>query len=214
MPTAVAEAVQQKTKAYAVSIEKELGGLFNESGPKWWREAELIDIVEEKSLWEILGHESVSSFREYLWIGRSSWYERRRVWRDFAKPCLEKDCLTRAKLNRMSSQNAKQLCRLPEKQRFSSKWIEWALGLHESELEAKVDHILENDTEPEEGLGKPESQAILKLHCTTSQKTFIQETFVAFADHVNDGDDGPKLNPVDDAGRICELICAEVRSGL
>lgn len=208
MATEVAEQVEQKTKSYALDLEKQLKELTGDLSRRYWKMAELISTVHKKQTWAILGHESCNAYREIVFkVSKGTWYERRRLWDEFAVTCLERDLLTRARLDRLTSQNAKQLLRLPEKKRFGVKWIELAMTLTESELEAKVDHVLENDTEPED-VPTADPFALLKIRCTASQKQFIIETLEECAKQQD-----PPLNATDDAGRLVELILADWRAG-
>jgi hypothetical protein len=205
MPTEVAEQIQTQTKAYAKEVEKKLKAINDDFGPKYWEMAELIAEVHEKNLWQILGYENVKAYVETLSIAKSGWYAKRRHWQEFAKIALDKDVITRARLKRMPAQNVNHLLRLDERRRFDQRWIEKALTMKESEFEEQVDHVLENQTEPEEGLGKSESRATLKIDCSVGQKTFILESFMEFA----------KKNEIatDDYAKILEDLCAEWRSG-
>jgi hypothetical protein len=206
--TEVAEAVEKKTKQYALDLEKQLKELTGDLSRRYWKMAELISNVHTKNTWSILGHESVNAYREAVFlVSKGTWYERRRLWDEFAIFCLEKDLLTRARLDRLTSQNAKQLLRLPEKKRFTQKWIELALSCTESELEAKVDHVLENDTEPEDA-PTADPFALLKIRCVASQKQFILEGMEEFGKQQE-----PPLNATDDAGRIIELMMADWLAG-
>lgn len=204
MPTEVAEKVQSQTKAYAKEVESKIKAINDEFGPKYWDMAELIAEVHEKNLWAILGYDNVKAYVETLSIAKSGWYAKRRHWQEFAKIALEKDKITRARLKRMPAQNVNHLLRLDEKRRFDQRWIEKALTMKESEFEEQVDHVLQNETEPEEGLGQAESRATLKIDCSVGQKSFIIESFVEFA----------KKNEIesDDYAKICESLCAEWRA--
>jgi hypothetical protein len=205
MPTEVAQEISKKTKDHAKRIQQELKELTNDLGPRYWKTSERITEVHEAHLWQVLGYENETHFREELFISKGSWHEKIRLWREFAKPAMDKEALTRARLDRMPSQNAKQLLRIPDGRKFQAKWIEWALTLKEGQLEAKVDHILENNGD-ESTLGQAEARALLKISCTTSQKAFILDTMARFAD-VHDIDK-------DDHGKIVEDMAAEIASGL
>lgn len=207
MPSEVAEKTQQRTKAFALDIEKRLKALNDDLGPKYWSMAELIYEVHDKQTWQILGHESARSYIETLFISKSGWYAKRRHWQEWSKPAIEvHQVITRIRLNRMPSQNVNQLLRLDDKKRFSPKWVEKALSMKESDFEAAVDHVLENGTEPE-GENQPEDRALLKIKCTVSQKDFILESFAEFAKRQD-----PALE-LDDEAHILELICADMRAG-
>lgn len=208
MPTDVAEQTQQRTKAFAIDIEKKLKALNDDLGPKYWAMAELIYEVHDKQTWQILGHESARAYIETLFISRSGWYAKRRQWMEWCKPAMDvHQVITRKRLDRMPSQNVNQLLRLDDKKRFSPKWVEKALNMKESDFEAAVDHVLENGTEPE-GENQPEDRAVLKIKCTVSQKEFILEGFAEFAKRQD-----PPLE-LDDEGHILELIVADMRAGL
>ena len=200
------EQVEKKTKEYALSVEKKLKELAEDLGPKYWKMATLISEVHAKALWRVLGHKTAQAYRESLLISKGAWFERRRLWDAWAAIALEKELITRPKLDRMRSQNVKQLLRLDEKRRFNAKWIEKALTLTEGALEAQVDHVLANNEEPETSLNQPEARAILKVSMSTSQKAKILEVMDRFAEC----EDIDK----DDQGKILELWAAEIESGL
>jgi hypothetical protein len=204
MPTEVAQQIEKKTVDYAKKIAKELTDLNSDLGPRYWRMAELISEIKEKSLWQILGHESETEFRDSLYISRSGWYEKWRLFSEWAELALKGEKISRAQLNRMPSQNVKQLMRLDLKRRFAAAWITKALTLKEADLTAQVDHVLLNDEEPEEGT--TESRSIFKVECTKSQKQVYELTMKNFARENN--------IETDDRGKILELIMADVASGL
>lgn len=208
MPTATEEQVQQKTKAHALEVEKKLKTLVANIVPAYWQTAELISQIHAEHTWEILGYGSVNDYREAIApLSKGNWYQRRKLWDEWAKPAMDREAITRARLNRMNSQNAQQLLRLPEKFRFAQKWIEYALNLKESQLEAKVDHVLENDDDDETTLGQPEAIAILKVRCTTSQKEFIKDVMEQFAKKQD-----PQME-LDDEGHILERLAAHWLAG-
>ena len=200
------KATEKKTKEYALSVEAKLKELAEDLGPKYWKMAALISEVHAKALWRILGHKTVQAYRESLFISKGAWFERRRLWDEWAAIAIEKELITRSRLDRMKSQNVKQLLRLDEKRRFNAKWIEKALTLTEGALEAQVDHVLENNEEPETSLNQPEARAVLKISMSTSQKSFIEETMDRFAD-------AEELDR-DNRGKILELWAADVAAGL
>lgn len=206
MPTENEEQVKQRTKKYATEVEKELKDLRSEEGPKAWRQAELIYEVKDKSLWQILGHDSAKGFYESLFIGRSTWYSRLKYF-GWAKAAMDRDAITRARLNRMPMQNVKHLLRLDERRRFDQRWIEKALGMKESDFEAAVDAILANASDDDDDANQPESRSVLKINCSISQKEFILESMAEFAKHQD-----PPLD-LDDEAKIQELAWADIRAG-
>ena len=206
MATENEDQVKQRTKKYASEVEKELKDLRAEEGPKAWRQAELIYEVKDKALWQILGHESAKSFFESLFIGRSTWYSRLKYFGDWAKIALDRESITRARLNRMPMQNVKHLLRLDERRRFDQRWIEKALGMKESDFEAAVDAVMLNG-EDEDDANQPESRSLLKINCTVSQKEFIVESMMEFAKRQD-----PPLD-LDDEAHILELAMADMRAG-
>lgn len=208
MATENAEKVQERTKKYALEVEGELKKLHTEEGPRAWRQAELIWEAVDKTLWQILGHESKRDFFESLLIGRSTYHSRCRYWGDWARIALERELITRARLYRMTMQNVKQLLRLDERRRFDPRWIEKALGMKESDLEAAVDVVLAKADDVEEDANEPESRAVLKINCAVSQKEFILESFAEFAKRQD-----PPLE-LDEEAKILELICADMRAAL
>jgi hypothetical protein len=72
MPTAVAEEVSVKTKAYAENIKKQLMEFAGDFGPRCWRLGYLAIEVKEKQVWAILGYDTETAFRVSLKIGRST----------------------------------------------------------------------------------------------------------------------------------------------
>jgi hypothetical protein len=205
MATENEEQVKQRTKKYALEVEAELKQLKADEQPKAWRQAELIYEVHDKSLWQILGHESVRSYLESLFISRSGWYSKRKYYGEWAKIALEREVITRKRLDRMPMQNVKHLLRLDERRRFDQRWVEKALNMKESDFEAAVDAILAGGQDDD--ANQPESRAVLRINCTTSQKEFILESFAEFAKRQD-----PPLE-LDDEGHILELICADMRAG-
>lgn len=201
MATENQEQVQQRTKKYASEVERELKALRSEGGPKAWREAELIYAADDQKLWAILGYETMRGFYESLYIGRSTWYSRLRYF-GWAKIALDREAITRARLNRMPMQNVKQLLRLDDRRRFDQRWIEKALTMTESDFEAAVDAVLEGAEEDDSN--QPESRTLLKVPCTVSQKTFYLEAFSIFAKRQD-----PPLE-LDDEAHILELCLADV----
>jgi hypothetical protein len=204
MPTDNAEQVQQRTKKYADEIKTELKTLKSEEGPKSWRQAELIYEVNDKKLWQILGHETMRGFYEELFISRSTWYSRLKVFM-WAKMAMEKEAITRARLNRMPMQNVKQLQRLDDRRQFDQRWIEKAISMKESDFEAAVEAILAGGDDDD--ANQPESRSVLKISCTVSQKEFILDSFSAFAKRQD-----PPLE-LDDEAHILELAMADMRGG-
>lgn len=204
--TQVSDEVQKQTKAYAIEIEKELKQLISEIelGPRYWREAELIHIVAAKFLWQIRGFESEQAYRETLMIKRASWFNKKRLWGDWVEPAMEKEAITKARLNRLPAQNVHHLLRLDIKRRFHQTWIEKAIGMKEIDFAAAVDAVIE--TGEEDTSTAREGYTTLKVRCTMSQKQVILDAMRRFA----------KANdiPLDDDGRILELAMAEVSSGL
>ena len=206
MPSENEDQVKQRTKKYATEVEKELKDLRAEEGPKAWRQAELIYEVKDKALWQILGHESAKSFFESLFIGRSTWYSRLKYFGDWARIALDRESITRARLNRMPMQNVKHLLRLHERRRFDQRWIEKALGMKESDFEAAVDAVMLNGDEDDDA-NQPESRSLLKINCTVSQKEFIVDSMMEFAKRQD-----PPLD-LDDEAHILELAMADMRAG-
>lgn len=199
----VSEQASQKTKAYAQKVEDELKALANTFGPQYWKMAELIYTVKEKNTWQILGYESQQSYREHLMVPKATWFERRRLWEEWARPALDGDKITRARLNRMPSQNVKQLLRLGSPRMFKENWIVKALEMTEEKLEAEIDHVLENNTETVSF--EADSGAILKMRCTLSQKTTI-------LDKVHEWLRRQEL-PIDEEARGLELMLADYSAG-
>lgn len=199
----VREEVSQKTKDYALKVEGELRELADSLGPRYWKMAELIYTVKEKNTWQILGYESQQAYREYLMVPKATWFERRRLWEEWAKPALKDDKITKARLNRLPSQNVKQLLRLGSPRMFKENWIVKALELTEERLEAEIDHVLENNTETVSF--EADSGAILKLHCTLSQKSMI-------LDKVHEWLRRQEM-PIDEEARGLELMLGDYSAG-
>ena len=196
------EVISQKTKEYAMKVEEQMLAVAGEFKSRYWTLGLGAANIKEKSLWEVLGYESETTYREYLGIGRSTYYRCRRLAMEIGKPLLEKHLVTRARLNRLTLENAEQLLRLDVRRRFSESWVEKALTMTESQFEAQVDHVLENDTEPEDTTDV-DPLAVLKIRCTATQKAVIEATFRDFA-RTND----PPLE-LDDYAGIAEAMCAD-----
>lgn len=205
MATENTEQVQQRTKKYADEIKSELKNLKSEEGPKSWRQAELIYEVNDKKLWQILGHETMRGFYEELFISRSTWYSRLKVF-EWANIAIDREAITRARLNRMPMQNVKQLQRLDDRRQYDQRWIEKAISMKESDFEAAVEAILAGGEDDD--ANQPESRSMLKINCSASQKTFILESMTEFAKRQD-----PPLE-LDDEAKILELAMAEMRSAL
>ena len=209
MAAVVAEDVQQRTKAYAMQVERKLLALDRELGSRYWLMAELIAEVGNKSLWQIRGFETEQDYREHLRISNGSWYEKKRLWVEWVKPALSQKIITRSHLDSLHSQNVKQLMRLGEKQRFSERWINKASTLKENELEAQIDHVSETGRDSDEELGRAESRVILKIPMSTGQRKHILTVLKRFQEkHQEDG-----LRDPDDLAGILEMFCADWESG-
>jgi hypothetical protein len=172
MATEVTEKIEHRTKQHAEDIINGLKELLEELVPRSWSIAEKIWEIHDKNLWQVVGYESRRDIRNALSISNGTWYNNVNCW-DWAKDALKDDKITRAQMKRLQMGNVRQLLRLDLKRRFDPKWITKALTLTEAELEAQIDHVLNNESEPEEGLGKPEATVVLKFKCTTSQKEVI-----------------------------------------
>jgi hypothetical protein len=204
----VGKEVELKTKARADEIRDQLAELGRDFGGRYWSLGLLAAEVAKTRIWEILNFESETDFRISVKIGRSTYYRCRRLATEIALPLLEKEVLTRARLNRLTLENAEQLLRLDTRRRFSESWVERALTMTEAEFQEQVDHVIENGEDPETDLGQKEKLARLVIHCTASQKEVIENTFAEFA-HAQD----PPLEK-DDYGKILEFICAEIHNTL
>lgn len=196
------EVISQKTKDYAMRIEEQMLSVAGEFKSRYWTVGLGAVEIKEKNLWEVRGYESESAYREYLGIGRSTYYRCRRLAMEIGKPLIDKGMLTRARLNRLTLENAEQLLRLDVRRRFSESWVEKSLTMTESQFEAQVDHVLENDTEPEDAT-ITDPLALLKIRCTESQKEVIEATFRDFARNHD-----PVLE-LDDYAGIVEGMCAD-----
>src|SRR5208282_2940315 len=102
MPTAVAEDVSNKTRAYAENIRKQLQELGGDFALKGWRIGLLVVEVQDKNVWEILGYETETAFRNFVRIGRSTWFRTARLTREIALPLMKKEMLTRKSLERLT----------------------------------------------------------------------------------------------------------------
>ena len=213
MPTAVVEeTVSQKTKAYAENIKKQLMEFAGDFGPRCWRLGFLAIEVKEKNIWSILGYETEAAFRISIKIGRSTWFRTRRLTEEIAVPLIRKELLTRKSLDRLTLENAELLLKLDDRRKFAQSWVTKALTMNEEEFSDQVDHVLENNDEPEEGLGKSDSNSVWRIHCKTSQKKFCQETLKEFAVRWNEEHADSQLALDDEAG-ILEGCLADMRSG-
>jgi hypothetical protein len=201
------EVISQKTKDYAMKVEEQMLAVAGEFKSRYWTLGLGAADIKEKKLYEVLGHDSEQAYREYLGIGRSTYFRCRRLAQEIAQPLLKKELVTRARLNRLTLENAEQLLRLDIRRRFSESWVEKSLTMTESQFEAQVDHVLENDTEPEDVVDV-DALAVLKIRMTASQKQVILATFEEFA-RAQD----PPLE-VDDHSHILEFMCAEVHNTL
>lgn len=201
------QTVTKRTKEYALSVENKLKEIHETDLNTRWAEAELINEVVDKALWQVRGYESRTAYREYLGIGRSTWHERLRVWSTWAIPALKDDKIARGQLKRLPWQNVKQIMRFEDKRMFEKRWIDKALSMTEANLTAAVDSVLAG--EPEESLGRKESRTTLKIPCSEGQKKFMLETAVEFQKAHTD-----QLPDPEDLAGIFESMCAEIRSGL
>lgn len=197
----VGKHIEAKTKAHAEEVRDQLLELAGEFGGRYWKCGLLAAEVHQSKIWEILGLVSESAFRESIKIGRSTYFRCRRLATEIAQPLLKKELVTRARLNRLTLENAEQLLRLDERRRFAAAWVEKAITMKEAEFEIEVDHCMLNDDDVD--LGKPEAQAVLKIHMTAGQKNVIEATFRDFA-RAQD----PPLE-IDDYSHILEFLCAE-----
>jgi hypothetical protein len=177
----VGEQTKAKTKAWAEGVRDQLTELGEDFGGRYWKCGLLAVEAHEGHAWEILGLESEQDFREAVRIGRSTYFRCRRLAGEIALPLMKKDLITRKRLDRLTLENAEELIRLPEKQRFSPKWVEKALTMPNGKFEEHVSHWILNNTEPEEELGKKENQVFLKIQMFQSQKDVILSTFAEFA---------------------------------
>jgi hypothetical protein len=214
MPTAVSEEISNKTRAYAENIRKQLQELGGDFGLKGWRIGLLVVEVQDKNVWEILGYETETAFRNFVRIGRSTWFRTSRLTREIALPLMKKEMLTRKSLERLTLENAELLLKLDDRRKFAQSWVTKALTMNEQDFAAQVDHVLENNEEPEEGLGKPESNSTLKIEMKASQKRFILESMKEFAVKWNEDSEhsDSQLKLDDDAG-ILENLIADARAG-
>jgi len=195
----VAEEISQKTKDYAMRIEEQMLSVAGEFKSRYWTLGLGAAEIKQKSLWEIRGYDSEQAYREYLGIGRSTYFRCRRLAMEIGQPLMKKELVTRARLNRLTLENAEQLLRLDERRRFSVSWVEKSLTMTESQFETEVDHVVLNDTEPEEAT--TESQSFIKIPVTASQKNVIMAEFREVA-----AEHGLE---VDDLGGICEAMTAD-----
>jgi len=195
----VGKQIEAKTKAHAEGVRDQLVELGGDFGGRYWKCGLLASEVHESKIWEILGFDSESAFRESVKIGRSTYFRCRRLAMEIGQPLMKKELVTRARLNRLTLENAEQLLRLDERRRFSASWVEKALTMKESQFEAEVDHVVLNDTEPETATS--ESMGFIKIPVTNSQKQAIMMTMQAVA--VEHGLEA------DDLGGIQEALAAD-----
>lgn len=196
------EVISQKTKDFAMRIEQQMLDVASDFKSRYWTLGLGAFEIKDKNLWEIRAYESENAYREYLGIGRSTYYRWRRLATEIGKPLIDKGLVTRARLNRLTGENAEQLLRLDVRRRFSESWVEKALTMKESEFEAQVDHVLENNTEPEDAT-ITDPLSVLKIRCTASQKEIIEATFRDFARNFD-----PPIE-LDNYGQIAEAMCAD-----
>lgn len=200
-----AEVISQKTKDYAMKIEEQMLSVAGEFKSRYWTLGLGAAEIKEKNLWEVLGYESESAYREYLGIGRSTYYRCRRLAMEIGKPLIDKGLVTRARLNRLTLENAEQLLRLDARRRFSESWIEKAITMTESEFERLVDQVLLNGEEPEEATTK-DPLSVMKIRMLASQRAVIEATFEEFRGHARD--EGVMLE-ADDLAGILEGLCSD-----
>ena len=206
----VGKQIEKRTKEYAMKVIKELKELNSDLGPKYWTQARLIFEVDEKALWQVAGFETRQAFRDKMFISKSTWHDKLRTY-GWAKAAMEKELLTLAQLNRLPSQNVKQLLRMDTKRQFAAAWITKALTMTEADLEAQVDQVIVKQTEEAEEsddstLNQPESRTLFKESMTVSQKKWINAVMDKFAEQ--------EEIPKDDRAKILELVMAEINSGL
>jgi hypothetical protein len=177
------EVISQKTKDYAMRIEEQMLAVAGEFKSRYWTLGLGAAEIKEKKLYEIRGYERKKAYREYLGIGRWTYFRCRRLAMEIGQPLMKKELVMRARLNRLTLENAEQLLRLDVRRRFSESWVEKAITMKESEFEAQVDAVLLNGEEPE-GATVTDPLSIMKIHMLASQRAVIESTFADFRFYV------------------------------
>lgn len=202
--TEVAEQISQRTKDHAMRIEEQMLAVAGEFKSRYWTLGLGAAEISEKRLWEVRGFSSEQAYRNFLDIGRSTYFRCRRLATEIAKPLLKKELVTRARLNRLTLENAEQLLRLDERRRFSASWVEKAITMKETEFEIEVDNVLLNGDDEETTTKDPLS--VMKIRMLQSQRDVIEATFEEFRTHMLDQD--VRLE-ADDLAGILEGLCAD-----
>lgn len=197
-----AKQIEAKTKARAEEVKGQLLECSSDLGRRNWKIGLLAAETHENRLFEVLGYESEQAFRISVKIGRSTYFRCRRLAMEIGKPLLQKELVTRARLDRLTLENAEQLLRLDVRRRFSPSWVEKAMTMTEEQFEEEVDRVMLNGDE-EEVATISDPLALLKIRCTEGQKEVIESTFRDFARAFD-----PPIE-LDNYGMILEALCAD-----
>ena len=153
--------------------------------------------AKAQNIWSVLGFESENAWRESLDIGRSTWFRSGRV----AELCM-KGHVPEKELLKMTVDNAEILLDLPGKQLKQPKWWKLAQEKKAHELAELVAQALPAGKDGEAAAPVVESRVKWTVHMYEGQKKVIAEAMREFARE--------NSIPLDDEGRILELICAQV----
>lgn len=194
--------IEAKTKARAEEVKGQLLECSSDLGKRNWKIGLLAAEAHDGRLYEVLGYESEQAFRISVKIGRSTYFRDRRLAMEIGRQLLQKELLTRARLDRLTLENAEQLLRLDIRRRFSVAWVEKAMTMTEEQFEDEVDRVVLNGEE-EAAATITDPLALLKIRCTESQKEIIEATFRDFARNHD-----PVLE-LDDYAGIVEGMCAD-----
>jgi hypothetical protein len=191
--TEVAKDISAKLKALAKKADAAITAIseaLNKRGPALglW-----IEKINKDSLWHILGFESENDYRDFKRIGRSTWFEWKRLRNGLSRLPV-RDFL------RLTAANAAQLVRLSEKQRYDKKWINLAIEKSESEFTALVDKAVDDgDGDPQRDPG-----TWFKVRMTKSQAKMVDECLDEFAEQHEELEK-------DNRGMLLEFLCLEWR---
>jgi hypothetical protein len=194
-----AKQIEARTKARAEEVKGQLLECSSDLGKRNWKIGLLAAEAHDNRLFEVLGYESEQDFRISVKIGRSTYFRDRRLAMEIGRPLLQKELLTRSRLDRLTLENADQLLRLDARRRFSESWVEKAMTMTEEQFEAEVDRVVLNGDETETTITDPAS--LIKIRCTESQKAVILAEFREIA-----AEHGIE---VDDLGGILEAGMAD-----
>jgi len=148
--------------------------------------------VKRERLFQAMGFDGESEFRQHLGVGRSTWFRYVRLAESLKK-------LPKEDFLKLRAENADYLIDLPEEQRYNTVLIKNAQEMKEEDFE-KVTRQFRAE---EDQIDEADVIVLLKYRMPESRRSVIKDTIKWFAeDHDLD---------IEDESRTLELICAEIR---